>query len=101
TTAKQIGHLNNLIGGMFGPDTHEYGDLLARIENVCRVLEISLGRHHTRRRVANTCMNSIRGVRWLLNRVHLLHILWNDDAGHGTFGGGDTHGTVNELTYLD
>src|SRR5579863_9518518 len=45
-------------------------------------------------------MDSIRGVRGLLYRVHLLHIFWNDDAGHGAFGGSDTHGAVNEVAYL-
>src|SRR6266699_2034018 len=45
-------------------------------------------------------MDGIMSMRRLLDGVHLLYILWNNDAGDTALCFCNTDGTVNQMTYL-
>ena len=78
-----------------GADKHR--DFLAAVENVSRAAKIDIRRDNARRLIAHSRVHRAMFAWRDRNRVHFLHVVWNDNAGDSAFGFRDANGTIDQM----
>jgi hypothetical protein len=78
----------------------QHGHALAGIEHLGRAPQVGFLRQDLGRRVADARKDAAMLADRRGHRVHLLHVVRHDYAGHGAFGHGDAHRAIDQMTHL-
>ena len=97
---ENLGDLDHLVGGVERTLADQDGHALAGIEHRGGAAQVGFLRHHLRRGIADAGVDAAVHPRRRRHRVHLLHVVRHDHAGHGALGQGDAHGAVDQMAHL-
>ena len=97
---QALGDGDHLVRRAQRPGPHQHGHLAPGVEHLRRPAQIVLPGHHQGPGVAHPGVLRPVLVRRLLHRRLLLHVVGQDDAGHGALGQGDAERPVDDVLDL-